>query len=183
MRNAILFCSLIAAGPALAQTAPTPAARTAAPSATGVAGQVKAGATVYDSAGGQVGTIDQVAGDVVTVNTGANKVGVPLGNFAAGPNGPILGNTKAQLDAAAAQGAAQAQAQVRALLVPGASVRGTGGLEMGKVKTADEQYVTVTSDKGDVRLPVTGFAAGPNGLVAGMTAAEFEAAVTAAKAQ
>jgi hypothetical protein len=186
MRNAILLCALVTAVPALAQTAPSaaPAAQgTAAAPAASAAAKVTAGATIFDASGAQVGTVDQVAGDVVTVNTGTNKVGVPLGNFAAGPNGLVLGNTKAQLDAAAAQAAAQSQAQLRTALVPGAAVRGTGGIELGKVKAADDQFVTITSAKGDVRLPIAGVAAGPNGLVAGMTAAEFQAAVTAAKAQ
>ena len=183
MRNAILFGALIVATPAAAQTsmpAPsTPAPASAAPAATA---QVAAGATVYDGTGAEVGTIDQIVGDVVTVNTGTNKVGVPRGNFAVGPKGVVVGNTKAQLDAAATQAAVQTQAQVKTALVAGAAVHGTGGMTLGKVKASDDQTVTVTTDKGDVRLPLSGFAVGSSGLVVGMTAAQFDAAVTAAKA-
>jgi hypothetical protein len=187
MRNAFLLCALIGASPAIAQTAPAPAPAapaagaapaTAAPAATA---QITAGTAIVDGTGAPVGTVDQVAGDVVTVDTGTNKVGVPRGNFAAGPNGLILGNTKAQLDAAAGQAAAQAKAQVKTLLVAGAAVHGTGGMTLGTVKASDDEFVTVTSKQGDVRMPVSGFAAGPNGLVVGMTSAEFDAAVTAAK--
>ena len=183
MRNVFLLCAVAIAGPAIGQTAPTPApSATPAPAAT-AAPQVRVGAAIVDSSGAEVGTVDQVAGDVVTVNTGTNKVGVPLGNFAAGPNGLVLGNTKAQLDAAAAQVAAQTQAQVKTRLVPGAEVRGTGGIVLGTVKSADGESATITSKQGDVRLPLTGLAVGPNGLVAGLTAAQFEAAVAAAKGQ
>ena len=137
---------------------------------------------MVDATGAEVGTIDQITGDVVTVNTGTNKVGVPRGNFSVGATGVVLGNTKAQLDAAATQAAAQTQAQVKAALVAGAAVHGTGGMALGKVKASDDQTVTVTTDKGDVRLPLAGFAVGPSGLVVGMTAAQFDAAVSAAKA-
>ena len=181
MRYFVLLCAAATAAPALAQTAPpsaTPGAAAPAPSA---GAQITAGATIVDASGAQVGTVDQVNGDVVLVNTGTNKVGVPRGNFAPGPNGLVLGNTKAQLDAAATQAAAQAQAQVRTLLVPGAAVHGTGGLTLGTVKSVDDQFVTLTSKSGDARLPLTGFAAGPNGLVVGITQAQFDAAVTAAK--
>lgn len=179
MRTAILFSAALLAAPALAQTAPA----SSAPVTTAGAPQIAVGAAIVDGTGASVGTVDQVAGDVVTVNTGTNKVGVPKGNFAAGPNGLVLGNTKAQLDAAASQAAAQSQAQVKAALVPGAAVHGTGGMTLGTVKAADDQFVTLASAKGEVRLPVTGFAAGPNGLVVGMTAAQFDAAVSAAKGQ
>lgn len=194
MRHVFLLSAALIAAPALAQTAPAPsaaapqAAAPASPTAPAPASptgplQITAGAAIVDSTGASVGTVDQVAGDVVTVNTGTNKVGVPKGNFAAGPNGLVLGNTKAQLDAAAGQAAAQTQAQVKAALTPGAAVSGSAGAKLGTVKSADDQFVTLTSAKGDVRLPITGFATGPNGLVVGMTAADFDAAVTAAKGQ
>jgi len=174
MKSVLLFGAMAITSPAIAQTtAPATPATAAA--------QVKAGATVFEPSGAQVGTVDQVNGNVVIVNTGTNKVGVPLGNFAAGPNGPLLGNSKAQLDAAAEQSKAQAKAQLQALLVAGTPVHGTSGAVLGTVKAANDQLVTVATDKGEVRLPAGGFAAGPNGLVLGLDAAQFEAAVKAAK--
>ena len=178
MKKILFFCALAAAGPAVAQTtAPAPAAPATA------AAQVKAGATVYDTSGGQIGTIDQVNGGVVIVNTGTNKVGVPIASFGPGPNGPRLSSTKAELDAAAVQGAAQAKAQLQALLVAGTPVKGTGGTVLGTVKSANDQAVTVTTADGDVQLPASGFAAGPDGLVVGITAADLKAAVAASKAR
>jgi len=179
MRNALLFCTLIVASPAIGQT--TTSSNPAAPS---VASQLKAGATISDATGAEVGTVDQVNGNVVIVNTGTNRVGVPLGNFAAGPNGPVLGNTKAQLDAAAAQSAAEMKAKLQSLLVVGTPVHGTGGVVLGTVKTVTTDLVTVTTDGGaSARLPISGFAAGPDGLVFGITAAQFQAAVGNGKAK
>ena len=178
MKTVLLLCTSLLAAPAFGQTA-TPAAPPAASTAT----QVKAGSTVYDASGGEVGTVDQVNGAVVIVNTGTNKVGVPVGNFSIGPKGPVLGSTKAELDAAAVQGAAQAKAQLQSLLVAGTPVRGTGGAVLGTVKAVNDQDVTVTTDRGEVRLPTSGFAARPEGLVVGITAAQLEAAVNASKAR
>lgn len=157
------------------QSATTPAAPAAA--------QVTAGAAIVDATGASVGTVAQVNGTTAVVDTGSNKVGVPIGNFAAGPNGLVLGNTKAELDAAATQAASASAAQLKTLLVAGTDVHGVNGQVLGKVKTADGDLVTVTSTKGaDVRLPASGFAAGPNGLVVGLSAAQFDAAVSAVAA-
>ena len=175
MKNALLLCGLIAAGPALAQTTP------AAPAASATASQIKVGATVRDASGAEVGTVDQVNGDVVVVNTGTNKVGLPMTSVAVQASGPVIGATKAQLNEAAAQSAAQAKAQLQSLLVAGTPVRGTAGAVLGTVKAADPAFVTLTTDKGEVRLPISGFAARPEGLVVGTTAAELEAAVAASK--
>lgn len=205
MRDTILAAGLLAAmtaAPALAQTtapatpnqtapgqtapnqAPTqspPGAATTAPAAAAPA-RVTAGAQVVDATGAAVGTVAQVNGTTAIVDTGTNKVGVPVGNFAAGPNGLVLGNTKADLDAAASQAAAQAQTQLKTMLVAGTDVHGVNGAVLGKVKTADDQFVTVTSSKGgDVRLPITGFAATPTGLTVGISQADFDKAVSASR--
>lgn len=194
MRNTLFAAgavALLSAGTALAQTSPAPAtppaapatgAQQAAPVAPAAPANVSVGAAVVDATGASVGTIAQVNGATAIVDTGTNKVGVPVGNFAAGPNGLVLGNTKAELDAAAAQAAAQTQAQTKALLVAGTAVHGSAGNVLGKVKSADDQFVTVTSSKGgDVRLPVSGFAATPAGLAVGITQADFDKAVAAAR--
>jgi len=163
----------------------TPAPMTPAPAAPAApAGppQVTAGAAIVDAAGAPVGTVAQVSGATVVVDTGTNKVGVPAGNFSQGPNGLILGNTKAELDAAASQAAAQSQAQLDTLLAAGSPVHGVNGQVLGTVKTADPQFVTVTSAKGgDVRLPRTGFSAGANGLTVGVAQADFDKAVAASR--
>jgi hypothetical protein len=184
----IAGAAALAAGTAQAQTTtPAPAGAPAAPAAqtttaAPAAANVQAGATVVDATGAAVGTVAQVSGGTAVVDTGTNKVGVPVGNFAAGPNGLVLGNTKAELDAAASQAAAQSAAQLKTLMVAGTEVHGLNGKVLGTVKAAAADYVTVTSAKGgDVRLPASGFAAGPNGLTLGLSAEQFDAAVASVK--
>lgn len=126
----ILAAFALAATPALAQqTAPTPAGpstagptttapTTAAPAAqaapaTGittqgasaavpaeVAAQLTTGATVFDTQGGQVGTIEAINGTDIVVTTGAAKATIPAASFGKGSNGPVLSVTRAQLEAA-----------------------------------------------------------------------------------
>ena len=139
------------------------------------------GAVVRDTAGAEVGTIASVTPQAVVVSTGTNKVAIPPASFGTGANGPVLAATKAQLDAAAEQAAAAAKADLIASLVPGAEVRGTGGTVLGKVKATEGDIVIVETAKGEVKVPAIGFTKGATGVVLGMSAADFDAAVAAAK--
>ena len=159
-------------------------AQTAAPAAAATAGaQLKAGATIYDTSGTEVGTIESVAADAVLVSTGTNKLAIPPASFGAGAKGPVLAATRVQLDAAATQAADAAKTALMAKLVPGAEVRGVSGQTvLGSVKSVEGDLVLVTTPKGDVRVPSNIFSAGPAGLVIAMSAADFDTAVAAAKA-
>lgn len=174
----LALASLVfAASAAGAQQAPAAPAAAATPAAPALA----AGSKVYDPQGAEIATIDSVAGDNVVVSTGTNKVTIPASSFGTSPNGPVIAATRAQLDAAAAQAAAANKAALDAQLVAGADVRGVSGIVVGKVKSRDESGVLLTTPKGDVRVPLTSFTTASNGAVIGMTAAEFDAAVAAAK--
>jgi preprotein translocase subunit YajC len=165
------------AAPLAAQTAtPAPAAQAAAKPTLAV------GTTVYDPAGGTVGTIEAVSADAVTLSTGTTKVALPATAFGTSEKGTAIGMTKAELEAAAASAAAGATSALKSKLVAGAQVYGqSGATPIGTVKDAAGDLVTLTTPKGDVRLPVAGFAAGADGkIVIGMTAAEFDAAVSGA---
>jgi len=167
-------------GAALAQAqapAQAPAAGQAAPAA-GAA--VTTGATVYDTSGGVVGTVESTDGTNAVVNTGTVKAAIPLTSLGAGAQGPVLAMTKAQLEAAAGQQQAQASADFKAKLVPGATVYGTGGAQLGTIKSVDASGVTLTTADGDAVLPVTGFGPGPQGILLGMTAAQLKAAMAGA---
>lgn len=73
--------------------------------------QLTAGATVKDPQGGTVGTIKSIDGQFALVDTSTVQVRLPLTAFAAGDTGPVIGLTKAELDAqAAAAGGAAAPA-------------------------------------------------------------------------
>ena len=165
-------------GIAAAQTAPATApAASAQASATAA---VTTGATVYDTSGGVVGTVASTDGTNAVIDTGTNKAAVPLSSLGKGANGPVLAMTKAQLDAAAGAQKQQASAAFRAQLVTGASVYGTGGAKLGTIKAIDATNVTLTTDNGDAKLPITGFGPGPQGVTIGLTAAQLAAAMNGA---
>lgn len=157
------------ATPVLAQT------NAAAPAATAGAG-VTTGATVYDTEGGIVGTIDSVSGNVAVVSTGTNKVGIPLTAFGPGDKGPRLAMTRDQLD----QAAAGAKAQQKAAVTQGATVVDSAGEQIGKISSVDAQYAVVDMASAQVKLPLTAFATKDSGLMVGMTKAQLEAAANAA---
>jgi hypothetical protein len=202
MRNIMIVAALTVGTPALAQTAPaqtapaqTAPAQTApaqgdapaqgAAPAQGTAAPASAptpGAVVMGPDGQQAGTVDSVVPGGVVVNTGTNKVTLPTSAIAAGPNGLTASLGKAELDAAAVKAQADAQAQLKTALTPGAQVYGTQGAVVGTVKSADATGAVLTTTKGDVKLPMNGFTMGQSGPMIGMTAAQLEAAVTQAKA-
>ena len=142
---------------------------------------LKAGASVYDPSGAAIGTIESVDGTSAIVSTGTSKVAIPTASFGAGTNGPTLSATKADLDNAAKQAADQSRAAVLANLSPGTAVKATGGGSVvGTVKVVEGEFVTLTTAKGDVRLPTTAFASSTAGVTVAMSKTEFDAAVAAA---
>lgn len=158
----------------------TPA--TGAAQATGAASATATptvGATVYGSAGTPVGTIESVSADAVVINTGTGRLALPPASIGKSEKGLAIGLTKEQLDAQAASAAATAATDLKSKLVAGAAVSARDGkTPLGTIKSADDQFVTVTTTRGtDVRLPIAGFGMGPNGVLLGMTANEFNAAV------
>ncbi len=175
MRSTTMILAALLIGTAASAQAPA-----AAPAAS-VADQVKAGATIYDPAGTEAATIESVANGLVVVSTGTNKVTLPIASFAPGAKGPVVSVTRAQLDAAAVQGKAQADAALATALVAGAPVKGSGGNAIGTVKTVATPNVVLSTAKGDVAVPKAAFSAGPGGLVVAMTASEFDAATAAAQ--
>jgi len=58
------------------------------------------GTAVSDASGGAVGTIEAIEGDMVTIATPNAKAKLPKASLAQGPNGPVIGMTQAQLEAA-----------------------------------------------------------------------------------
>jgi len=160
---------------ALAQTAPA-AETTPAPAA------LEAGAKVFDTSGGSVGTIESVSGDFAVVATTKSKVRLPKTSFAMGPNGPIIALTADQLDEAAAQAAPAQAPAAKPDVVQGAAVNDVQGAPVGTIVDVDTQFATLQlSNNGKVRLPVTAFGANPdgNGLRIAMTAQQLMAAAGA----
>ncbi|WP_375270712.1 hypothetical protein [Sphingomonas sp.] len=174
------FLAAVAAAaltPALASAQTAPATAPATGARTSTAGAVTTGATVYDTSGGVVGTVASTDGTNAVIDTGTNKAAIPLTSLGKGAKGPILAMTKAQLDAAAGAQKQQASAAFRAQLVTGASVYGAGGAKLGTIKAIDDTNVTLTTDQGDAKLPITGFGPGPQGVTIGLTEAQLTAAM------
>ncbi|MCP3736319.1 hypothetical protein M9979_15730 [Sphingomonas sp. RP10(2022)] len=180
---------------ALAQQAqpgrtPMPAPTQTTTPATGAAAQTGAaatataptvGATIYDSAGVALGTVASITPQAVVLNTGTAQVPVPPTSIGKTDKGFAMAMTKADLDAAVASSQAQAQAAVKSKLVPGTSVSGLQGATLGTIKSADAQFVTVTTAKGDVKLPIAGFSADASGkVIVGITADQLAAATAGA---
>lgn len=140
---------------------------------------ITVGATVKDTSGGVVGTVANVSGGNVVVDTGSNKVTIPEASFGTTPEGPLLAMTKAELDAAAEQAMAAQRQKMAAAIQPGATVRGTEGGIIGTITKLDGEFVMVKGEAGEARIPAAGLALKADGLHFGMSAAQFAEAVKA----
>ncbi len=160
----LMALALFAGTAAIAQTAP----------------KLNVGDTVFDPTGAEVGKIASVTPDAAIVDTGMHKVSIPSTSFGTGARGATLSATKAQVDNFGQQADDAAKAALAAALKPGANVMGANGATVGTVKTVEANLVEVSTPKGAVKLPTTAFATATGGVKIGMTAAEFDAAVTAA---
>ena len=148
------FLLLAAATPlaANAQTAPAPQAGAAAPAAgAATAAAPTVGATVVDTQGNTVGTIASTDGTNAVVDTGTVKAAVPLSSFGTGPKGPTLAMTKAELEAAAGQGAAQAAAQFQSQLTTSTIDGRDDQGRRGRVRDADHAEGRCAPAQGVVR--------------------------------
>jgi len=186
LRTVFLVTALIGgAFPALAQTAPEPAAPAAGQgpaSATSAKASVAAGAAVLDAKGGAVGTIASVTGDIAVIDTGVVKASVPVASLATSDKGVLIGMTKAELEAAAKGAAAGQQQQFLASLKPGTAVSDQHGGVVGTIEAVDAETVTVATGTTKAKLPKNAIAQGANGAVIGMTKAQLEAAAKGASA-
>lgn len=166
----VLACAFAAAAlaiPAAVQAADAPV-------------KVTVGAVVSDTSGNPVGTIEQVSGDLAVLSTGTSKVSLPLSSFGAGPKGPVIAMSKAEVDAAASGAQAAAKSELLAQLSKGAAVSDTAGAKVGTVEAVEGDYATIATANSKVRLPLSAFAKGAHGPVIAMSAAELDAAAKSA---
>lgn len=146
-------------------------------------GEITAGATVYGPQGGIVGTVESVAGGVVTVDTGKHKAPLPANAFGAGESGPTITVTQAQINAMLDEQVAAAAAQRDVALIPGAMVHTAKNAMLGTVKSVEGDNVIVDLETGAVALKREHFAVDANGtLIALFTMAQIEAAAQATAA-
>jgi len=173
--------SALMAAPALAQDKAAPGATVGGPEAStqqaapaAQAPNVTVGAKVADTSGGEVGTVESVSGGNAIISTGTAKASIPVSSFAQGPNGLVVGITKADLEAAVAKASAPAEIAV------GAPVSDNKGGAVGTVAAVSGDLITVETPNAKAQLPRTAFAQGPQGLIIGMTATQLEQAAKAA---
>ena len=134
------------------------------------------GMQVVDTSGGAVGSVVSVDGDNVVINTGKHQVALPKASFTAHEGKLLFGMTQAQLNAETEKSLAAAAASIAA----GATVKGTGGAVVGTIDAVDAETVTIKLQSGSlIRVPRSGVAAGGDGVVVGLTAAELEAQASA----
>jgi hypothetical protein len=141
-----------------------------------------AGAKVYDAEGNDVGTIETVQGDVVTVNTGTARAGLPKSAFVARDKGLTIGMTKSQLEAAVQGAQAKTGEALAAALVADAPIKSSDGVVLGTVSKVEGDNVTVALQSGSaVALKKNTIGLGADGALAiGVTAAQFNASVQGA---
>ncbi|HEU0044782.1 hypothetical protein [Sphingomonas sp.] len=64
----------------------------------------------------------------------------------------------------------------------GATVYGSAGTPVGTIKAMDPQFITLTTTRGEVRLPAAGVGPGLKGPVIGLTAEQLDSAIAQAQA-
>jgi hypothetical protein len=164
----------------VAASAQAPAA--AAPATTTAAANPTVGAKVYDAQGGDVGTVEAVAGDVVTVSTGTARAGLPKTAFVTRDKGLTIGMTKSQLEAAVNGATAQNSAAKDAAIVADAPIKSSDGVVLGTITKVEGDTVTLALSNGSAAaLKKENLGLGADGSLAlGMSAADFTKATQAA---
>ena len=176
MKNTLIAAAIAAAG-----LAPVAAAAQDAPAAAAVAPTV--GAKVFGPEGNEVGTVENVQGDVILINTGTARAGLPVSAFAMREKGLTIGMTKAQLEAAV-QGAKPDAAAKDAAMVVDAPIHSSDGQVLGTISKVEGDDVTLALPSGaSVAFKKANIGLMGDGTLAiGMTGADFAKAVGAAAA-
>ncbi|WP_159976355.1 MULTISPECIES: hypothetical protein [unclassified Novosphingobium] len=174
--------TIIAAAIAAASLVPAAAMAQAAPAAAAASATPKVGAKVFDAEGGEVGTVEAIQGDVVTVSTGTARAGLPTSAFVAREKGLTIGMNKAQLEAAVNGAKAENTAAKDAAIVADAPIKSSDGVVIGTVSKVEGDNVTVALSNGSAAaLKKSYIGLGTDGSLAlGMTAADFAKATQAA---
>ncbi|MEO8454498.1 MAG: hypothetical protein ABI454_05005 [Sphingomicrobium sp.] len=159
--------SKIFVGAALAVAAPAASALAQTETA------ITVGMKVTDANGGPVGTVTGIQGDNLQVKTDKHEALLPKAGFTPNAGKLLFGMTQAELDAAIEKSLAAAQASV----VAGATVKGLGGTELGKIDSVTDSDVVIALPSGKkVQVARTGVRGNPDGTVTvGLTSAQLDA--------
>jgi preprotein translocase subunit YajC len=140
---------------------------------------VAVGTTIYGSDGAQVGTVERIDGPNVLLNTGSVTAALPATTIGKGENGPVIGWTKTELEAAVNQANQEAAAKLAAALIEGAEVYSSDNVLLGKVTSIEENLVVIELASGPASLPKNQIALQTDKVTFLATAADLQAAVAA----
>lgn len=138
---------------------------------------VTVGAKIFGPDGGEVGTVEQVQGENVVVNTGSVTAALPASVFGTSDKGPTIGWNKAQLEAAVTEENQKAAAALEAAFVAGADLYSSDGQLLGKVQSVAADNFVVELASGAFTLPRQQVAMQAEKLTFLATAADIQAAV------
>lgn len=178
-----LFATALSVSPtAIAQDAATDAAP-AAPQAND--GAVAVGATINGNDGNPIGTVENISGDVVIVNTGKHMAPIPAAAIGTGENGLSVNISQAQLNEMMDAQVAEANTRRDAALVAGAEVLSANGNPVGTLAEVDlaADQIILESPAGKVALKKEHFAVDAEGrLLALFTREQITTAAAAGAA-
>lgn len=148
---------LVIATPALAQAA------------------IGVGTQITDVNGRVVGTVTAVKGDNLLVKTDKHEALLPKASFSVSNGKLLFGMTQAQLDAEIEKNLAASNAAIAA----GATVKGSGGTQVGTIESVADGKATIALQNGKkIAVPQEGLRGNADGSVTiGYTSQQLEALV------
>jgi hypothetical protein len=134
----------------------------------------------YAPDGTVAGTIRDVSGSAVVVDTGSHIVTLGSESFVAAKIGPTIGYTKAQLDDQVIAILADQKARLDAAVVMGAQLRSSDGFNVGTIRRINpDGSVMIGDDKRAFRIERSQLGTDAAGLVLRFSNAQLEAALKA----
>ena len=136
---------------------------------------INPGMQVTDASGSAVGTVKEVRGSNLLVQTDKHEALLPSASFTVSNGKLLFGMTQAQLDAQIEKSLAASSAAI----VAGASVKGLGGAQVGTIDAVADGNATITLQDGKkIAVPQSGLRGNADGSVTiGYSAAQLEALV------
>jgi preprotein translocase subunit YajC len=136
---------------------------------------ITVGMQVTDANGGPVGTVTAVQGDNIQVKTDKHEALLPKSGFAVSEGKALFGMTQVELNAAIEKSLDAASASVAA----GATVKGIGGADIGKIDSVSDSDVVIALPSGKkVQIAKTGVRGNADGTVTvALTAEQLNAQV------
>ncbi|MBB4859813.1 hypothetical protein HNO88_003145 [Novosphingobium chloroacetimidivorans] len=184
MKKSLIVASLAAVSmtPLAAHAQAAPAGAAPAAAAPAAASTPTVGAKVFDTQGGEVGTIEKLEGTNAVVYTGTKRATLPVSAIAKSDKGLVISMTQAQLNAAVAAAETKTAGALDTALVADAKIKSKDGQQVGTVQKVEGDNVTVAlTDGNPVTITKQYLSVGADGgLALTMNSAEFKSAVAAA---